>query len=215
MKEKFLEPLFKENPVLVLTIGMCPTLAVTTNVENALVMGLSVIAILFLTSILVTILRPLITDTVRIPAYIVVIATLVTILELLMSRFMPDIYGILGIYVPLIVVNCIILSSALEYAKEKNLFKNIFSSLGTGLGFTIALAILALVRELLGSNSITIVDSLSELVGFKLKLVDVFSTSYMPISLFRTPAGAFFALGLIIAFVQFIKNKRGDKNATS
>jgi len=140
MKEKFIKPILKANPVLVLTIGMCPTLAVSTTFENAYVMGLSVILVLLLSTIITFLFKPLITEKNKIPAYIVVIASLVTILEMLMNKFVPTIYNVLGIYIPLIVVNCIILGSILTYSKEKKLSHSIMSALGTGLGFTLPLS---------------------------------------------------------------------------
>ena len=214
MKEKFINPIIKENPVFVLTIGMCPTLAITTTLENAYVMGISVILVLLLATIITHIFKPLITEKIRIPAYIVIIASLVTILELLMSKFIPDIHNVLGIYVALIVVHCIILGSILNYAKEKNFKKNIISSLGTGVGFTFALSVLAIIREFLGNNTITIIDSLSEITGKKVILNILPENNVLPIETFLTPAGAFLSLGLIIALVDYLRRKKEAQNGT-
>lgn len=211
MKENFLKPIIKENPVLVLTIGMCPTLAVTTTFEGAYIMGLSVIVVLFLASIFSFIFKPLITEKTKIPSYILIIASLVTVLELLMNKYIPSIYNVLGVYVSLIVVNCIILGTVLSISKENKLKNAIAKSLGTGVGFLLALSGLSIVREILGTGKLTVFNNISSLTNHELILSIIPKNNILPIELFVTPAGAFLSLAFIVALVNYIRG-RNDKN---
>ncbi|MDD3795121.1 MAG: electron transport complex subunit E, partial [Lachnospiraceae bacterium] len=152
--ERIYNGVVKENPSFVLMLGMCPTLAVTTSARNGLGMGVSTLAVLVISNYIISLLRKVIPDEVRLPAYIVIVASLVTVVELLMEAFMPGLYGALGIYIPLIVVNCIILGRAEAYASKNPPVLSIFYGIGMGLGFTIALTIIGLVRELLGSGTV-------------------------------------------------------------
>ena len=148
--ERLYNGIVKENPTFVLTLGMCPTLAVTTSAKNGLGMGLTTMVVLALSNAFISLLRKVIPDKVRIPAFIVIIASFVTVMELLLEGFLPSLYDALGIYIPLIVVNCIILGRAEAYASKNPVLPSLFDGIGMGLGFTIALTMIGAVRELLG-----------------------------------------------------------------
>ena len=190
-KERLLNGLLKENPTFVLMLGMCPTLAVTTSAMNGLGMGLTTTVVLTLSNIIISLLRNIIPDKVRIPAFIVVIASFVTIVELLLEGFIPSLYDALGIYIPLIVVNCIILGRAESYASKNPVFPSLFDGLGMGLGFTMALTIIGAVREILGAG---------EVFGYR-----VMPASYIPVSIFVLAPGAFFVLAGLTAIQNYIK----------
>ncbi|MBR4983607.1 MAG: electron transport complex subunit RsxE [Lachnospiraceae bacterium] len=190
-KERLLNGLLKENPTFVLMLGMCPTLAVTTSAMNGLGMGLTTTVVLALSNVMISLLRNIIPDKVRIPAFIVVIASFVTIVELLLEGFIPSLYDALGIYIPLIVVNCIILGRAESFASKNPIFPSLFDGLGMGLGFTMALTIIGAVREVLGAG---------EIFGFR-----VMPASYIPVSIFVLAPGAFFVLAILTALQNYIK----------
>ena len=185
---------FKENPVLVLLLGMCPSLATTTSVTNAIGMGLSATAVLICSNAVISLLRKLIPSKVRIAAYIVIIATFVTIVEMLLKAFLPDLAESLGVFIPLIVVNCIILARAEAFASKNNVFQSFLDGAGMGLGFTIALCIIATFREVLGAGT---------WMGFQ-----VMPASYEPALLFILPAGGFLSLGIIRGVINLIKGGR-------
>ena len=191
---KYLERLYngvvKENPTLILMLGMCPTLAVSTRALNGIGMGLSTTAVLILSNIVISLLRKAIPDQVRLPAYIVVVASLVTVTELLIEAYLPSLYDALGIYIPLIVVNCIILGRAEAYASKNPPLLSAFDGLGIGLGFTIALALAGALRELLGNGTLFGAQVLPE--------------SIPPIGIFIQPPGAFLVIALIIAIMNAI-----------
>ncbi|MBQ3105130.1 MAG: electron transport complex subunit E [Lachnospiraceae bacterium] len=190
-KERFLNGLFRENPTLVLMLGMCPTLAVTTSAVNGVGMGLTTTAVLVLSNALISMLRNIIPDKVRIPAFIVVIATFVTVVELLLEGFLPALYDALGIYIPLIVVNCIILGRAEAYASKAAVIPSIFDGFGMGLGFTLALTCIGSIRELIG---------MGEVFGYR-----VMPASYVPFSIFVLAPGAFFVLAILTAIQNKVK----------
>lgn len=186
----FTRGIIKENPIFVMMLGMCPTLGVTTSALNGLGMGVATLFVLMLSNMLISLVKNHIPDTVRIPCYIVIIASCVTIIDMLIAAFVPSLYSALGIYIPLIVVNCIILGRAEAFAAKNNIFQSLLDGLGMGIGFTLSLTLLGLVRELLGSYS---------LFGYNL----VGEGGY-PILLFIMPPGAFLALaGLILIFNKF------------
>lgn len=191
---KYLERLYngviKENPTLILLLGMCPTLAVSTQATNGIGMGLSTTAVLILSNVVISALRKVIPDQVRLPAYIVIVASLVTVTELLMKAYVPAVYEALGIYIPLIVVNCIILGRAEAFAAKNSPVASLFDGIGIGLGFTLGLTLLGICRELLGSGSI---------FGFVL-LPETYN-----VLLFVLPPGAFIMLGFLIAIVNKIR----------
>ena len=184
-----------ENPTLVQLLGMCPTLAVTTTLLNGLGMGLSATAVLIMSNILVSALRKIIPDKVRIAAYVVIIATFVTIVQMVLQAFVPSLYASLGIFIPLIVVNCIILARAEAFASKNSIGKSALDGLGMGLGFTLALCIISAVREILGQGTIW---------G-----INVTVAPLEPASIIGMPPGGFIVLGIIIATINAIVKKRG------
>ena len=191
VKERLVNGIVKENPTFVLMLGMCPTLAVTTSAVNGLGMGLTTMVVLALSNLFISLLRKVIPDKVRIPAFIVVIASFVTVAELLLKAYIPFLYDALGLYIPLIVVNCIILGRAEAYASKNGPVVSLFDGIGMGLGFTAALTIIGAVRELLGAG---------ELFG-----VMVMPESYVPCSIFILAPGAFFVLAALTAIQNKIK----------
>lgn len=187
----FINGLIKENPTFVLMLGMCPTLAVTTSAINGLGMGLSTTAVLVLSNVIISLLRNVIPGKIRIPAFIVIIASFVTIIQMLLQAYIPSIYDALGIYIPLIVVNCIILGRAESFAYKNKVIPSFFDGLGMGLGFTCALTIIGAVREILGAG---------ELFGF-----GIMPSIYEPIRIFGLAPGAFFVLAILCAIQNRIK----------
>ena len=183
--------IIKENPTFVLMLGMCPTLATTTSAINGLSMGLATMAVLICTNFVISCLKSITPDKVRIPVFIVVIAAFVTILQMFIKAYLPDVDKSLGLFIPLIVVNCIILGRAEAFAAKQSHVASLFDGIGIGLGFTIALTLLGMVRELLGAGS---------LFGFVL-LPETYNTL-----LFVLPPGAFITLGYLIAIVNKLKN---------
>ena len=162
-----LNGIFKENPVLVLLLGLCSTLAVTTKFENAYLMGICVIIVLVFSNITVSLIKKLVPKNVEVPVYILIIATFVTILELLLEHYVKPLYDVLGIYLPLIVVNCIVLGRALSVASKSNIRTSLKDAIGIGLGYTFVLMIIALFREVIGNNRLTLMSSISNLTGYK------------------------------------------------
>ncbi len=146
--------LLKENPTFVLVLGMCPTLATTTSAINGLEMGLATMFVLILSNIVISLIAPIVPDKVHIPVYIVVIATFVTVLQLLMQAYVPDVYKTLGLFIPLIVVNCIILGRAEAFANKNGVWDSALDGIGIGIGFTLSLTVIGIVREILGSGSV-------------------------------------------------------------
>lgn len=196
--ERVYNGLLKENPTFVLMLGMCPTLAVTTSAINGLGMGLTTAVVLTLSNMLISLLRNIIPDKVRIPAFIVIIASFVTMMQMLLQAYIPFLYNALGIYIPLIVVNCIILGRAESYASKNPVLPSIFDGIGMGLGFSFALTCIGAVRELLGAG---------EVFGFA-----VLPESYVPISIFVLAPGAFFVLAVLTALqnkIRIIGEKKG------
>lgn len=198
MKNTLLNGIFKENPTFVLFLGMCPTLAVTTAAINGVGMGLSTAAVLICSNVFISLLRKFIPEKVRIAAYVVVIASFVTIVEMLMKAYVPVLYESLGLYIPLIVVNCIILGRAEAFASKNGPLKSAFDGLGMGLGFTCALTLIGSIREVLGAGSI-----------FGLSL---FGESFQPMTIMILPPGAFLTLGIIVMVINIIsqKKKKGE-----
>ena len=183
--ERLYNGLIKENPTFVLMLGMCPTLAVTTSAMNGLGMGLTTMVVLALSNMMISMLRNIIPDKVRIPAFIVVIASFVTMVELLLEGFIPALYDALGLYIPLIVVNCIILGRAESYASKNPILPSLFDGIGMGLGFSFALTCIGAVRELIGAGGI-----------FGLHIMP---DSYVPCAIFIMAPGAFFVLAALTA----------------
>ena len=189
--ERLQNGIIKENPTFVLMLGMCPTLAVTTSAINGLGMGLSTTVVLVMSNFMISLLR--------VPAFIVIFATFVTIVQFLVQGFIPSLYSALGIYIPLIVVNCIILGRAESYASKNPVIPSIFDGLGMGLGFTVGLTSIGIVREILGAGQI---------FGFQiLPLADAATgkAGYTPITIFVLAPGAFFVLAFLIALMNVIR----------
>ena len=195
--ERLYNGLVKENPTFVLMLGMCPTLAVTTSAINGVGMGLSTTVVLIMSNMLISMLRKIIPDSVRMPAFIVIVASFVTIVQFLMEGFVPSLYDSLGLYIPLIVVNCVILGRAEAFAMKNKPIISAFDGAGMGLGFTFALVCIGAVRELLGAGSI---------FG-----VAIMPASYQPISIFILAPGAFFVLACLTA----LQNKLKMPSATN
>lgn len=203
-----LNGIIKENPVFVLLLGLCSTLAITTNFEAATMMGFCLTFVLIISNLIISIFKSFIPNNVKIPVYILIIGTIVTILEMLLSKYLSDLYQILGIYLPLIVVNCIVLGRAMSVASKQTVKKSILDGIGIGLGYTGALMLVSFIRELLGTGKITIINSLSELTGKKIILNVFNNTEIFPINLFITPAGAFLTLGFLMIIFNYLQNRR-------
>ena len=195
--ERLYNGLIKENPTFVLMLGMCPTLAVTTLAMNGIGMGLTTTVILALSNVMISALRKVIPDGVRMPAYIVIVASCVTIVQFLLQAYVPGLYESLGIYIPLIVVNCIILGRAEAYASKNPVIPSFFDGLGMGLGFTVGLTAIGIVRELIGSGKI---------FGFQ-----VMPSAYEPVTIFILAPGAFLVLTLLVALQNRVKRSLEKK----
>lgn len=187
---------FKENPSLILVLGMCPTLAVTTSVNNALGMGAATTVVLLMSNIIISLLKNVIPDKVRIPCFIVIIATFVSMVDLIIQGFVPALSESLGVFIPLIVVNCIVLGRAEAFASKNTVFDSMLDGLGMGIGFTISLVLIAAVREVLGAGSF---------MGWQ------FIPSDYNILIFVLAPGAFLVLGFIMALVRHCVNKVEEK----
>lgn len=194
-KNKYLSTLLNgiitENPTFMQLIGMCPTLAVTTTLQNGVTMGLAATLVLTASNVVISLLRKFIPDKIRIAAYIVIIASFVSVIEMLLKAYLPDLSESLGIFIPLIVVNCIILARAEAFASKNSVGLSALDGLGMGLGFTVALAIVSSIREILGSGSIWGVN---------------ISENFDPMTMFILPPGGFIILGLVIGIIQLIVN---------
>ena len=194
----FLNGFIKENPTFVQLLGMCPTLAVTTSLENGIGMGLSATAVLVASNVLISLLRKVIPDKVRIAAYLVIIATFVTIIEMVLNAYVESLAAQLGIFIPLIVVNCIILARAEAFASKNSVGKSALDGLGMGLGFTLALSIISAVREFFGAGT---------LLGVK-----IYGDVITPPSIITMAPGGFIVLGILIALFNYIISKRKAGN---
>lgn len=189
----FFNGLIRENPTFVLMLGMCPTLAVTTGVINGIGMGLSTTAVLICSNIVISLLRKFIPGKIRIASYIVIIAGFVTVVEMLLKAYVPSLSASLGIYIPLIVVNCIILGRAEAFASKNGVAASALDGLGMGLGFTCALTLIASVREILGAGSFA---------G-----ISLFGSGFQPVSVMILPPGAFLTLGILLAVINSIAKR--------
>jgi electron transport complex protein RnfE len=189
--KNFSKGFIRENAVFALFLGLCPTLGVTTSAINGLAMGLATTFVLVMSNLVVSLIKSLIPDKVRIPSFIVIIATFVTVVELVMKGYVPALFDALGLFIPLIVVNCLVLGRAEAYASKNTIWSSLVDGMGMGLGFTMALTVLGAVRELLGSGAF-----------FGMKLI-----SGDALLLFILPPGAFIALGYLIVLANMIKEK--------
>ena len=195
--ERLYNGLVKENPTFVLMLGMCPTLAVTTSAINGVGMGLTTTVVLVMSNMLISMLRKIIPDSVRMPAFIVVVASFVTIVQFLLEGFIPSLYDSLGLYIPLIVVNCIILGRAESYASKNPVLPSIFDGIGMGLGFTIGLTSIGIVREVIGAGQI---------FGKQ-----IMPSSYEPVTIFILAPVAFFVLAGLVAIQNKVKRNAANK----
>lgn len=207
----------KENPVLKLVLGCCPTLAITTSVENAIGMGIAATLVLILSNIVISALRKVIPSKVRIPCYIVVIAAFVSMIQLLVKAFAPALDAALGIYLPLIVVNCIILGRAEAFASKNGILLSALDGVGMGIGFTLALTLMAIVREFFGSGNLSL-----KVLGFGTMLTDLFhlgdtdvlsALHLEPIIIFILAPGGFFVYGLLVAITNKLGSRKGEDPA--
>ncbi|MCJ8341648.1 MAG: electron transport complex subunit E [Cetobacterium sp.] len=195
-REILLNGIIKENPVFVLLLGLCPTLGVTSSSINGMSMGLATMAVIVCSNILISAVKSFIPDKVRIPAFIMIIASLVTIVQMVMEAYVPDLYKVLGLFIPLIVVNCIVLGRAESFASKNNVFKSMLDGIGVGLGFTLALTVLGTIREIIGNGT-----------AFGIKVTP---EAYTPALIFVLAPGAFITIGCIIATQNYIKSKKGQ-----
>ncbi len=198
--ERFKNGLITENPTFVQVLAMCPTLAVTTSAENAIGMGLATMVVLIFSNAMISALRKVIPDKIRIPGYIVIIASLVTVVQMLMEGYVPALYKSLGIFIPLIVVNCIILGRAEAYANRNPILPAIFDAIGMGLGFTVGLLAVGTIREILGAGTF-----------FGIQVMPV---AYKPASIMILAPGAFFTLGTLMAVINYVNIKKAKKAGT-
>lgn len=194
----FTSGLISDNPIFVQLIGMCPTLAVTTGAINGLAMGLATTAVLLGSNVAISAMKKIIPDKIRIPSFVVIIATFVTIIGMLLKAFLPELDKTLGIFIPLIVVNCLILGRAEAFASKNSVADSAVDGIGMGLGFTIALTTLGIIRELLGAGSV---------FG-----INILGAAYKPALIMILPPGAFFALGLIIGFINLMNKRKKASN---
>ena len=210
IKQNFLKGIIQENPLFVSILGTCPALATTKTLEAAIGMGILFTIVLLCSNILISLIRKLIPDEIRTPAYIVVIATFVTIVKMFTNAFLPELYSTLGVFISLIVVNCIVLGRAEAYASKNTVFDSMIDALGMGVGYSIALCMMAFVRELLGTGGFTF----GQIFTFipLTPLIIPGSKNYV-ISLFQTPVGAFIVFGTILAIFAFRKNRKAELKA--
>lgn len=197
LRKTFTRGIVAENPLFVQALGMCPSLAVTTSVENALGMGFAFTSVLILSNLVISLIRRWVPSEIRIPSFIVVIASFVTMIEMIMNAFAPDLYVSLGIFIPLIVVNCIILGRAEAFASKNGLFPSLLDGVGMGIGYTIALSLISSIREILGAGSF---------LG-----IPLFGASYEPILIMILPAGAFITMGFLLAGVNILRFRQSAK----
>lgn len=191
-----LEGIFTGNPVFVLLLGLCPTLGTTTSAINGFSMGVAVIAVLACSNVLISMFKKQIPDQVRIPAFIMIIASLVTIVDMVMNAYTPELYKVLGLFIPLIVVNCIVLGRAESFASKNSVFDSLIDGIGTGIGFTVALTLLGAIREALGNGSI-----------FGISFIPA---GVSPALIFILAPGGFMTIGVVLAIINVIKAKRGE-----
>lgn len=191
---EFTKGIIKENPIFVMALGLCPTLAVSTSVNNAIGMGAAATFVLLCSNIIISLIKNTIPKKVRIPCYILVIASFVTIVDMTMNAYLPDLHESLGLFIPLIVVNCIILGRAEAFASRNNLTHSILDALGMGLGFTFALILIAAIREFLGTGSIL--------------NIPILPPSYQPVVAAILPPGAFITIGLLMGLIVWLKQRK-------
>lgn len=211
--QAFLNPLWEANPLFVLILGTCPALAVTTSLESALGMGLLFTFVLVGSNVLISALRKLIPEEVETPSYIVIIATFVCLVEMFSEAFLPELYSSLGVFISLLVVNCIVLGRAEAFANKNGVLDSLLDGIGNGLGYTLAIAIIGLVREILGTGKLSFGNTLTFLPKVSLPILN-FSDYGGPdfsLSIFTQPTGAFIVLGVIMAIIAAVKIHKDNK----
>lgn len=209
-RDVFLAPLLKANPLFVLVLGTCPALAVTTTLEQAIGMGILFTVVLALSNVIISALRKFIPEYVRIPSYIVIIATFVTVVKLLAEAFLPELYSSLGVFLSLITVNCIVLGRAEAFAQDNPVLPSLLDGLGNGLGYTIAICLIALFREILGAGTLSFGKTFTFIPQVTIPLLKGDTWDYsMP--LLQQPTGAFLVLGIVIALIAVIVNFRAKQ----
>lgn len=205
-KANFLKGIFIENPLFVSILGTCPALATTKTLEAAIGMGILFTIVLICSNVLVSLLRKIIPEEIKTPAYIVIIATFVTMVKMFTNAFLPELYSTLGVFISLIVVNCIVLGRAEAYASKNNVYDSFIDAVGMGVGYTLAIMLMAIFRELLGTGAFSFGTIFTFIPYFKLQIIPV---DYR-ISLFTTPVGAFIVFALILAVIAFISNRKKE-----
>lgn len=209
----FLDPLLKANPLFVMVLGTCPALAVTTSFESAIGMGLLFTFVVFFSNLLISALRKVIPEEVETPAYIVIIATFVTIVKILTSTFLPELYNSLGVFVSLLVVNCIVLGRAEAFANKNGVVDSMLDGLGNGLGYTWAIAVIALFREVVGAGTLTFGKTFTFIPQITIPILGGFKgTNFsLAIPLFKSSAGGFLVLGFALAILAAVNNHKKHK----
>lgn len=209
----FLDPLLKANPLFVMVLGTCPALAVTTSFESAIGMGLLFTFVVFFSNLLISALRKVIPEEVETPAYIVIIATFVTIVKILTSTFLPELYNSLGVFVSLLVVNCIVLGRAEAFANKNGVVDSMLDGLGNGLGYTWAIAVIALFREVVGVGTLTFGKTFTFIPQITIPILGGFKgTNFsLAIPLFKSSAGGFLVLGFALAILAAVNNYKKHK----
>lgn len=205
-KANFLKGIFIENPLFVSILGTCPALATTKTLEAAIGMGILFTIVLICSNVLVSLLRKIIPEEIKTPAYIVIIATFVTMVKMFTNAFLPELYSTLGVFISLIVVNCIVLGRAEAYASKNNVYDSFIDAVGMGIGYTLAIMLMAIFRELLGTGAFSFGTIFTFIPYFKLQIIPV---DYR-ISLFTTPVGAFIVFAIILAVIAFISNRKKE-----
>jgi len=205
-KANLLKGIFVENPLFVSILGTCPALATTKSLEAAIGMGILFTIVLICSNVLVSLLRKIIPEEIKTPAYIVIIATFVTMVKMFTNAFLPELYSTLGVFISLIVVNCIVLGRAEAYASKNTVYDSFIDAVGMGIGYTLAIMLMAIFREILGTGAFSFGTIFTFIPYFKLQIIP----KGYEISLFTTPVGAFIVFALILAVIAFIKNRKTE-----
>ena len=211
--KKIFNVIINENPLFVLLLGLCPALAVTTNFKNSYIMGICFLFVLVSSNLIISLFRKLIPENVKIPVHILIIGTFVTIIEILLNKYLPDVSNKIGVYLSLIVVNCIVLGRSLSVASKNKVLYTLKNSFGVGIGYTLSLMLIGAIREILGNNTITLMSSLSNLTGYRAIYKVYPDFSLLPNPIFTSSAGAFLVLGFLITLFNCFK--KGDENESN
>ncbi|MCR5505553.1 MAG: electron transport complex subunit RsxE [Bacilli bacterium] len=205
-KRNFLKGIIAENPLFISVLGTCPALATTKTVEAAIGMGILFTIVLICSNVLISLLRKIISEEIKTPAYIVIIATFVTLVKMFTNAFLPELYSTLGVFISLIVVNCIVLGRAEAYASKNNVFDSFIDAIGMGIGYTLAITLMAIFREFLGTGAFTFGNIFTFIPKVTLRIIP----KAYAITMFQNPVGAFIVFGVILAVMAFIKNRKEE-----